>query len=128
MKKAAWRRSSPRPPFFSWGVFETVVGHLFFPADMPRWLSQPQTPGLFAAGYLARPLGGATMERRGGRLRPGGENASWRQRMGRDTSGKDLPRRGGLGPDEQGGAFLPPGFVLPAPAWPPFRLPTPPRP
>lgn len=41
--------------------FATVVGKLFFPADMPEWLRQLQTFGLFAAGYLARPLGGVIM-------------------------------------------------------------------
>lgn len=38
--------------------FANVVGNLFFPADMPDWLRQVQTYGIFAAGYLARPLGG----------------------------------------------------------------------
>ena len=35
-----------------------VIGRLFFPADMPDWLRLLQTFGIFAAGYLARPLGG----------------------------------------------------------------------
>jgi MFS family permease len=35
-----------------------VLGALFFPADMPDWLRQLQTFGIFAAGYLARPVGG----------------------------------------------------------------------
>jgi MFS family permease len=38
--------------------FAAVVGKLFFPADMPEWLRLMQTFGIFAAGYLARPLGG----------------------------------------------------------------------
>jgi MFS family permease len=38
--------------------FANVLGALFFPADMPDWLRQLQTLGIFAAGYLARPLGG----------------------------------------------------------------------
>ena len=38
--------------------FATVLGGLFFPPDMPDWLRQLQTFGIFAAGYLARPLGG----------------------------------------------------------------------
>jgi MFS family permease len=38
-----------------------VVGKLFFPADMPEWLRLMQTFGIFAAGYLARPLGGIVM-------------------------------------------------------------------
>ncbi len=41
--------------------FATVVGALFFPADMPDWLRLVQTFGIFAAGYLARPLGGIVM-------------------------------------------------------------------
>jgi MFS family permease len=36
-------------------------GELFFPADIPEWLRQVQTFGIFAAGYLARPLGGIIM-------------------------------------------------------------------
>ena len=38
--------------------FANVIGSLFFPATMPDWLRQLQTLGIFAAGYLARPLGG----------------------------------------------------------------------
>ncbi|MCX2523009.1 MFS transporter [Larsenimonas rhizosphaerae] len=41
--------------------FSTVVGTLFFPSEMPEWLRQVQTFGIFAAGYLARPLGGVIM-------------------------------------------------------------------
>jgi len=41
--------------------FAAVVGKLFFPAEMPGWLSQLQAFGIFAAGYLARPLGGIVM-------------------------------------------------------------------
>ncbi|MFM2484962.1 MFS transporter [Celerinatantimonas yamalensis] len=41
--------------------FANVVGSLFFPTDMPEWLRQVQTYGIFAAGYLARPLGGIIM-------------------------------------------------------------------
>src|SRR5574343_15250 len=37
------------------------IGQLFFPADMPGWLKQLQVFGIFAAGYLARPLGGLLM-------------------------------------------------------------------
>ena len=47
--------------FIIFVFFATVVGKLFFPADMPEWLRQLQTFGLFAAGYLARPLGGVVM-------------------------------------------------------------------
>ncbi len=38
--------------------FANVIGVLFFPATMPDWLRQLQTLGIFAAGYLARPIGG----------------------------------------------------------------------
>ncbi len=41
--------------------FATTMGALFFPADMPEWLKLVQTFGIFAAGYLARPLGGVLM-------------------------------------------------------------------
>ncbi len=41
--------------------FAAVIGKLFFPHDMPDWLRQLQTFGIFAAGYLARPLGGIVM-------------------------------------------------------------------
>jgi MFS family permease len=41
--------------------FAVVIGQLFFPPDMPDWLRQTQTFGIFAAGYLARPLGGIVM-------------------------------------------------------------------
>jgi len=37
------------------------IGQLFFPADMPEWLKQFQVFGIFAAGYLARPIGGLLM-------------------------------------------------------------------
>lgn len=50
-------------------VFFTVtIGHLFFPPDMPEWLAQLQTLGIFAAGYLARPLGGIIIAHFGDRL------------------------------------------------------------
>lgn len=41
--------------------FAAIIGDLFFPADIPEWLRQVQTFGIFAAGYLARPLGGIIM-------------------------------------------------------------------
>jgi MFS family permease len=37
------------------------IGQLFFPPDMPEWLKQFQVFGIFAAGYLARPIGGLLM-------------------------------------------------------------------
>ena len=47
--------------FIIFVFFAAVVGKLFFPAEMPDWLRQMQTFGIFAAGYLARPLGGIVM-------------------------------------------------------------------
>jgi MFS family permease len=47
--------------FIIFVFFALVIGKLFFPADMPEWLRQLQTFGIFAAGYLARPLGGIVM-------------------------------------------------------------------
>lgn len=41
--------------------FATTMGALFFPPDVPDWLRLVQTFGIFAAGYLARPLGGVVM-------------------------------------------------------------------
>lgn len=41
--------------------FAATMGALFFPPDMPEWLRMVQTFGIFAAGYLARPLGGIVM-------------------------------------------------------------------
>lgn len=37
--------------FIIFVFFATVVGKLFFPADMPEWLRLMQTFGIFAAGY-----------------------------------------------------------------------------
>ncbi|WP_349920719.1 MFS transporter [Aeromonas veronii] len=47
--------------FIIFVFFAVVIGALFFPADIPEWLRQFQTFGIFAAGYLARPLGGIIM-------------------------------------------------------------------
>jgi MFS family permease len=47
--------------FIIFVFFATVVGALFFPPDIPDWLRQLQTFGIFAAGYFARPLGGIIM-------------------------------------------------------------------
>jgi MFS family permease len=41
--------------------FVVVISKSFFPPDMPQWVSQVQSFGVFAAGYLARPLGGVIM-------------------------------------------------------------------
>ncbi|MHC1480623.1 MFS transporter [Frateuria aurantia] len=48
--------------------FTKVLGGLFFPAGMSPWLAQFQVFGIFAAGYLARPLGGVAMAHFGDRL------------------------------------------------------------
>jgi MFS family permease len=47
--------------FIIFVFFAVVIGQIFFPPDMPDWLRQLQTFGIFAAGYLARPLGGIVM-------------------------------------------------------------------
>src|SRR5690606_14109508 len=47
--------------FIIFVFFAAVIGQLFFPPDIPDWLRQMQTFGIFAAGYLARPLGGIIM-------------------------------------------------------------------
>ncbi len=44
--------------FVVYVFFAVTIGGLFFPPNMPDWLRQLQTFGIFAAGYLARPLGG----------------------------------------------------------------------
>lgn len=41
--------------------FTAAIGKLFFAATLPDWVRQAQTFGIFAAGYLARPLGGVVM-------------------------------------------------------------------
>ncbi|WP_414502839.1 MFS transporter [Zymobacter sp. IVIA_5232.4 C2] len=47
--------------FVIYVFFASAVQTLFFPANMPGWLSMLQTFGIFAMGYLARPLGGIVM-------------------------------------------------------------------
>jgi len=47
--------------FIIYVYFAVVIGKLFFPLEMPEWLRLIQTFGIFAAGYLARPLGGIIM-------------------------------------------------------------------
>lgn len=47
--------------FIVFVFFAPVISQLFFPTDIPEWLRQLQTFGIFAAGYLARPLGGIVM-------------------------------------------------------------------
>ncbi|MFY0522120.1 MFS transporter [Archangium gephyra] len=53
--------------FIIFVFFTAVIGQLFFPPDTPEWLRQLQSFGLFAAGYLARPLGGIVMAHFGDR-------------------------------------------------------------
>ncbi|MDR2011604.1 MAG: MFS transporter [Rhodanobacter sp.] len=53
--------------FIIFVFFATTIGEVFFPAQTPDWLRQLQTYGLFAAGYLARPLGGILMAHFGDR-------------------------------------------------------------
>jgi MFS family permease len=53
--------------FIIFVFFTQVIGQLFFPPDTPDWLRQLQAFGLFAAGYLARPLGGILMAHFGDR-------------------------------------------------------------
>lgn len=42
-------------------VFIKTLEKLFFPADMPQWLTELYALAIFAAGYLVRPLGGLVM-------------------------------------------------------------------
>lgn len=53
--------------FIIFVFFATVIGHLFFPPEMPNWLVMIQTFGIFAAGYLVRPLGGIVLAHYGDR-------------------------------------------------------------
>src|SRR5436305_11356274 len=47
--------------FIIFVFFTAVIGDLFFPASMPEWQRELETFGIFAAGYLARPIGGIVM-------------------------------------------------------------------
>jgi MFS family permease len=47
--------------FIIFVFFAPVIGQLFFPPGVPDWLRQLQTFGIFAAGYLARPVGGIVL-------------------------------------------------------------------
>jgi MFS family permease len=47
--------------FIIFVFFASVIGQIFFPPAIPDWLRDLQTFGIFAAGYLARPLGGIVM-------------------------------------------------------------------
>ena len=47
--------------FIIFVFFANQIGQLFFPAEIPDWLRQAQTFGLFAVGYFVRPLSGTIM-------------------------------------------------------------------
>ncbi|WP_407310623.1 MFS transporter [Pseudomonas sp. nanlin1] len=47
--------------FIIFVFFAFTLSQLFFPPQMPEWLRLLQSFGIFAAGYLARPLGGIAM-------------------------------------------------------------------
>jgi MFS family permease len=47
--------------FIIFVFFANAIGQLFVPAEMPEWLRTLQTFGIFAAGYVVRPLGGIVM-------------------------------------------------------------------
>ena len=51
--------------FIIFVFFANTIGNLFFPPEIPDWVRQFQTFGVFAAGYLARPLGGVVMAHAG---------------------------------------------------------------
>ena len=56
--------------FYDFVVFVFLtqqLGELFFPQGTAPWLAQVQVYGIFAAGYLARPLGGIVMAHFGDR-------------------------------------------------------------
>jgi MFS family permease len=47
--------------FIIFVFFANAIGQLFFPPEMADWLRLLQTFGIFAAGYVVRPLGGILM-------------------------------------------------------------------
>ena len=47
--------------FIIFVFFANQIGQLFFPAEIPDWLRQFQTFGLFAVAYFVRPLSGTIM-------------------------------------------------------------------
>jgi MFS family permease len=51
--------------FIIFVFFANAIGELFFPPEISDWVRQFQTFGIFAAGYLARPLGGVVMAHAG---------------------------------------------------------------
>ncbi|MGA1802852.1 MFS transporter [Rhizobium sp. HT1-10] len=56
--------------FFDFVIFlflAPVISKTFFPPDTPEWLADVQALGIFAAGYVFRPLGGLVMAHFGDR-------------------------------------------------------------
>jgi MFS transporter, MHS family, proline/betaine transporter len=51
--------------FIIFVFFANTIGELFFPPGIPDWIQQFQTYGIFAVGYLVRPLGGILMAHAG---------------------------------------------------------------
>jgi MFS family permease len=51
--------------FIIFVFFANTIGQLFFPPGVPDWVQQLQTFGIFAVGYLVRPLGGVFMAHAG---------------------------------------------------------------
>src|SRR4051795_3015515 len=47
--------------FIIFVFFTPVIAQLFFPASLPDWVRQLETFGIFAAGYVARPIGGVIL-------------------------------------------------------------------
>lgn len=57
--------------YFEFVIFiflSPFISQYFFPQDMPDWLRQVQTLGIFAAGYLVRPVGGIVLASIGDRI------------------------------------------------------------
>ncbi len=54
--------------FIIFVFFMLTLSTLFFPPEMPEWLRVLQSFGIFATGYLARPLGGLVMAHYADRL------------------------------------------------------------
>ncbi|WP_084799763.1 MFS transporter [Bradyrhizobium sp. Ai1a-2] len=47
--------------FIVFVFFADVIGRLFFPPDVPDWVTQLEAFAIFGVGYFARPLGGVVM-------------------------------------------------------------------
>src|SRR4051794_10056874 len=53
--------------FIIFVFFTPVLARLFFPLGLPEWVRQLETFGIFAAGYVARPVGGVILAHFGDR-------------------------------------------------------------